>query len=88
MIVLMPIFIRGIIKIVENASFINAQTKEKVPYYVHYVQDPEGKLQKLASQIDYSDFLDEIVIITATLKPDFNKPNLFKVIISDVKKDK
>jgi len=84
----MPIYIRGLIKIVENAAFKNATTGEQVPYFVHYVQDPSGKLQKLGSQIDYSEFIDEPVVITATLKPDFNKPNLFKVIISDVKKDK
>lgn len=84
----MPIYIKGVIKIVEDASFKDAQTGAVVPYYVNYVQDPEGKLVRIASKTDFSELTDTIVVITATLRSDRDKPNLFKVLISDVKEEK
>jgi len=82
----MQIFIQGVLKIVEPNSFKDAATGKTVEYYTNYLQDSEGKLSKLGSSTDLSEFLDTPVVVEADLKADFNKPNLFRVKIISVKK--
>jgi len=84
----MKVFIQGVLKIVENSAFKDATTGAKVPYFTNYVQDPEGKLSKIGSSEDFSEFIDEPVVAECEMRPDFNKPNLFRVKVTSVRKEK
>jgi len=79
------IYIEGEIKIVEDTSFQDAQTKQKVPYYTNYLQGSDGKLLKLGSREDFGAMAGKAVLVTAELRPDFNKPSLYRLSIVEVK---
>jgi len=81
----MKAYIEGNLRICENASFKDAKTGEKVPYYVFYIQDEDGQLSKIGCRDDHSDLVGRDAVFTVTVKPDFNKPNLFRLSVIDVK---
>jgi len=81
----MKAYIEGTLKIVENASFKDAKTQENVPYFVNYIQDEDGKLSKIGSKSDYSALVGRDAVFTVEVRSDFNKPNLFRLSVSNVK---
>jgi len=81
------IYIEGTIKLVEDSSFKDAETKEKVPYFTNYIQDTEGGVVKLGSRENYEQWKDTRVVVVAEMKPDFNKPSLYRLKILEVKEN-
>lgn len=81
----MPAYIQGTIKLFEANEFKDAESQEPVKFYTYYVQGTEGNTLKLNSRQDFRQYVDEAVTIAFTLKPDYNKPTLFRVSIIDVK---
>jgi len=81
----MKAYIEGVIQMVEDASFKDAQTGKPVPYFAVYVQDGEKKVLKLGSREDRSDSVGKDVVITLSVRPDFNKPSLYRLTIDEIK---
>jgi len=81
----MPLYLEADIKIVENASFKDAQTGNTVPYYKVYLQDENGKMLSIGTREDVNDTVGKNCVVTSSAKPDFNKPNLFRLSIVEVK---
>lgn len=81
------IYIEGKIKMVEDTSFKDAKTGQTVPYFTNYLQGSDGKLLKLGSRQDFGSMADKAVLVTAELRPDFNKPSLYRLSITDVKEN-
>jgi len=82
----MRIYAQGVLKMVENSSFKDAKTGQTVSYFTHYIQDAEGKLAKFGASEDYSEFIDVPIVAECDLKPDFQKPNLYRAKLTSVRK--
>jgi len=81
----MKAYIEGKVSLVEDASFKDAQTGQKVPYFAVYIQDDEKKVLKLGSRTDLSDHVGKEAVLTVGVRSDFNKPSLYRLTIENVK---
>lgn len=82
----MKAYIEGTLRIVENGEFTDKDTGKVIPRWINYIQDEEGMLEKISSKdVDHSAFIGRDCVFTIALKPDFNKPNLFRATLTDVK---
>jgi len=84
----MKAFIEGTLKMVEDASFKDKATGSLVPYFVSYIQDDESKLLKVGSRENHTPMVGRDCVFVIGMKPDYEKPNLYKLSLLDIKPQK
>jgi len=82
----MKAFVEGTLRIVEDGSFTDKETKKEVKRFINYVQDDFGQLEKFSSgEVDYSSFIGRPALFTVEIRLGFQQQSLFRITLTDVK---
>jgi len=69
----------GVIKLVNNNSFVNRTSGDTVSWFKNYIQTTEGTVLEVGSKSDYSAAIDKPAVFEIKSEPDTEYKNKFKL---------